>query len=160
LTDNRIILNNAPIMKTARFLLRGFRRPREVATIALGKLERQVLEEIWRSEEVCVRDMFLAFEERVAYTTLMTTLDRLYKKQLLSRRKAGRAFYYAALVSAAELEQGIREDVIDGLLGRGAEGVEPVLACIVDAVSERDRELLDELDRLIKQKRRELDQRN
>jgi len=152
--------NNAPIMKTARFLLRGFRRPREVASIALGKLERQVLEEIWRSEEVCVRDMFLAFEERVAYTTLMTTLDRLYKKQLLSRRKAGRAFYYAALVSAAELEQGIREDVIDGLLGRGAEGVEPVLACIVDAVSERDRELLDELDRLIKQKRRELDQRN
>ena len=152
--------NNAPIMKTARFLLRGFRRPREVASIALGKLERQVLEEIWRSEEVCVRDMFLAFEERVAYTTLMTTLDRLFKKQLLSRRKAGRAFYYAALVSAAELEQGIREDVIDGLLGRGAEGVEPVLACIVDAVSERDRELLDELDRLIKEKRRELDQRN
>jgi predicted transcriptional regulator len=154
------MLNNAPIMKTARFLLRGFRRPREVASIALGKLERQVLEEIWRSEEVCVRDMFVAFEERVAYTTLMTTLDRLFKKQLLSRRKAGRAFYYAALVSAAELEQGIREDVIDGLLGRGAEGVEPVLACIVDAVSERDRELLDELDRLIKEKRRELDQGN
>jgi len=152
--------NNAPIMKTARFLLRGFRRPREVASIALGKLERQVLEEIWRSEEVCVRDMFVAFEERVAYTTLMTTLDRLYKKQLLSRRKAGRAFYYAPLVSAAELEQGIREDVIDGLLGRGAEGVEPVLACIVDAVSERDRELLDELDRLIKEKRRKLDQGN
>jgi predicted transcriptional regulator len=160
LTHHRIMLNNAPIMKTARFLLRGFRRPREVASIALGKLERQILEEIWRSEEVCVRDIFVAFEERVAYTTLMTTLDRLYKKQLLSRRKAGRAFYYAALVSAAELEQGIREDVIDGLLGRGAEGVEPVLACIVDAVSERDRELLDELDRLIKEKRRELDQGN
>jgi hypothetical protein len=31
-----------------------------------------------------------------------------------------------------------------------------VLACIVDAVSERDRELLDELDRLIKEKRKEL----
>ena len=147
-------------MKTARFLLRGFRRPREVATLALGKLERQVLEEIWRSEEVSVREVFVAFEERVAYTTLMTTLDRLYKKQLLSRRKAGRAFYYSPLVSSAELEQGIREDVIDGLLGRGAEGVEPVLACIVDAVSERDRELLDELDRLIKEKRRELDQEN
>ena len=147
-------------MKTARFLLRGFRRPREVATLALGKLERQVLEEIWRSEEVSVREVFVAFKERVAYTTLMTTLDRLYKKQLLSRRKAGRAFYYSPLVSSAELEQGIREDVIDGLLGRGAEGVEPVLACIVDAVSERDRELLDELDRLIKEKRRELDQKN
>jgi predicted transcriptional regulator len=90
----------------------------------------------------------------------MTTLDRLYKKRLLSRRKDGRAFFYAPLVSAEEFEQGIREDVIDGLLGRGVEGIEPLLACIVDAVTERDRELLDELDRLIKEKRQELDQRN
>jgi predicted transcriptional regulator len=153
-------LDNARIMKTARFLLRGFRRPREVASLALGKLERQVLEEIWRRDEVSVREVFIAFEERVAYTTLMTTLDRLYKKQLLSRRKAGRAFYYSPLVSSVELEQGIREDLIDGLLGRNAEGVEPVLACIVDAVSERDRELLDELDRLIQEKRRVLDEEN
>ena len=57
-----------------------------------------------------------------------------------------------------EFEHGIREDVIDGLLGRGAHGVEPVLACIVDAVSEHDRELLDELDRLIKEKRRTLEE--
>ena len=154
------MLNNALDMKTSRFLLRGFKRPREVASLALGKLERQVLEEMWRSNEVSVRDVFLAFEERVAYTTLMTTLDRLYKKRLLSRRKDGRAFYYSALVSSEELEQGIREDVIDGLLGRSADGIEPVLACIVDAVTERDRELLDELDRLIKEKKQELDQGN
>ena len=150
--------NNARVMKTPRFLLRGFRRPREVAALALGKLERQVLEEIWRRGEASVRDVFIAFHERVAYTTLMTTLDRLYKKRILSRRKEGRAFYYAPLVSSEELEQGIREDVIEGLLGRGADGVEPVLACIVDAVTQRDRELLDELDRLIKEKRQELDQ--
>ncbi len=143
-------------MKTPRFLLRGFRRPREVASVALGRLERQVLEETWRRGETSVRDVFIAFDERVAYTTLMTTLDRLYKKRLLSRRKGGRAFLYSPLVTREELEQGIREDVIEGLLGRGAEGVEPVLACIVEAVSDRDRELLDELDRLIKEKRREL----
>jgi len=148
--------NNACHMKTPRFLLRGFRRPREVASVALGKLERQVLEETWRQRETSVRDVFMAFDEKVAYTTLMTTLDRLYKKRLLSRRKGGRAFWYSPLVTREELEQGIREDVIEGLLGRGAEGVEPVLACIVEAVSDRDRELLDELDRLIKEKRREL----
>jgi hypothetical protein len=55
------------------------------------------------------------------------------------------------------MEQGVAKDVIEGLLGSdSAAGVEPVLACIVDAVSERDRELLDELDRLVKEKRREL----
>ena len=144
------------VMKTTRFLLRGFRRPREIACFALGKLERQVLEETWRLGEVSVRDIYRAFDERIAYTTLMTTLDRLFKKNLLERRKDGRAFVYAAVLSQADIDQGIKEDVIDGLLGHGAAGVGPVLACIVDTISERDRELLDELDRLVQEKKKEL----
>jgi predicted transcriptional regulator len=143
-------------MKAPRFLLRGFRRPREVASIALGKLERQVLDEAWRRGELSVRDVYVTFGEKIAYTTLMTTLDRLHKKRLLDRRKDGRAFLYVPAMSREQFEHGIREDVIDGLLGSGAEGVEPVLACIVDTVSERDRELLDELDRLVQEKKREL----
>jgi len=146
-------------MKTSRFLLRGFKRPREVASEALGKLERAVLNEAWQRDEVSVRDIYLAFGENIAYTTLMTTLDRLFKKNILTRRKDGRAFLYAPAVSPDEFERGIREDVIEGLLGHGSD-VQPVLACIVDTVSERDRELLDELDRLIKEKRRELKQSN
>ena len=146
-------------MKAPRFLLRGFRRPSEVALLALGKLERQVLDETWRRRVVSVRDIYLAFDEKIAYTTLMTTLDRLYKKRLLHRRKHGRAFFYSPSVSREEFEHGIREDVIDGLLGHGAEGVQPVLACIVKTVSERDRELLDELQRLIREKKRELKRR-
>ena len=145
-------------MPSPKFMLRGFKRPREVASLALGKLERQVLEEAWKRSELSVRDVYHAFGETVAYTTLMTTLDRLFKKKLLTRRKDGRAFYYSALITASELEQGIREDVINGLLDLGGDGVEPVLACIVDAVSQKDRELLDELDRLIKEKRKELNQ--
>jgi len=127
-----------------------------VASLALGKLERQVLNEAWRRGEVSVREVFVSFDEKVAYTTLMTTLDRLYKKRLLDRRKDGRAFLYSPALSPEEFEQGITQDVIDGLLGSSAEGIEPVLACIVDTVSERDRELLDELDRLVKEKKRQL----
>src|SRR2546423_15381232 len=103
-------------MKTPRFLLRGFKRPHEVASQALGKLEREGLNEIWVREEVRVRDVHLAFGERVAYTTLMTTLDRLFKKKLLTRRKDGRAFVYLAAATREEFDQGIREDVGEGLL--------------------------------------------
>lgn len=131
-----------------------------MASLALGHLERQTLEEIWRRGETSVRDIFVSFEKRIAYTTLMTTLDRLFKKGLLGRRKVGRAFLYSPLVTREELEQGIREDVIEGLLGLGSQSVEPVLVCIVDAVSERDRESLDELDWLIQKKRQELKQRD
>ena len=116
-----------------------------------------MLEETWRLGEVSVRDVHRAFEERIAYTTLMTTLDRLYKKNLLARRKDGRAFLYSALVSQDDFERGIKEDVVDGLLGQGADQVQPVLACIVDTITERDRELLDELERLVQEKKRELE---
>ncbi|HXI25319.1 MAG TPA: BlaI/MecI/CopY family transcriptional regulator [Pyrinomonadaceae bacterium] len=143
-------------MKAPPFLLRGFRRPSEVASLALGKLEREVLEQIWQRREVSVRDVYLQFEERIAYTTLMTTLDRLYKKRLLHRRKDGRAFLYSAAVGRDEFEDGIREDVIDSLFEPGIGEIRPVLACFVDTVSERDRELLDELERLVKEKKREL----
>lgn len=143
-------------MRVPRFTLFGFRRPREVVGRSLGKLEFEVLEEAWRSGEVSVGEMHRAFSERVAYTTLMTTLDRLYKKGLLSRRKSGRAFLYTPRVTREEFERGVAEDIIDGLLDREGEGVEPLLACIVETVSERDREHLDTLYRLVQEKRREL----
>jgi predicted transcriptional regulator len=115
-----------------------------------------VLEETWRRGEVSVRDIYRAFDERVAYTTLMTVLDRLFRKNLLARRRDGRAYLYSAAISRQEFERTIKADVVDGLLGHGADEVEPVLACIVDTITQRDRELLDELDRLIQEKKREL----
>ncbi len=111
---------------------------------------------VWQTGEVSVRDVCLALNERLAYTTLMTTLDRLHKKGLLARRKEGRAFFYSPRLSPREFERGIARNLLDALLGRGEDGAEPALACIVDAVSERDRALLDELDNLIREKRREL----
>ena len=101
-------------MPIPKFTLRGFRRPREVAAQALGKLEREVLDEIWRRDEGSVRDVYLAFGESVAYTTVMTTLDRLYKKRLLTRRKDGRAFIYRPVVDREQA----RESAVKHLLGR------------------------------------------
>jgi predicted transcriptional regulator len=86
----------------------------------------------------------------------MTTLDRLYKKGLLDRRKEGRAFIYSVRYTEAEVERTVAEDVLDRLLDSSLGRVEPVLATIVDRVTERDRELLDELERLVKAKRKSL----
>lgn len=147
-------------MKMPKFSLRGFTRPREAIIASLGTLERQTLEEVWRQKEVTVRQIETAFGEKVAYTTIMTTLDRLYKKGFLTRRKHGRAFIYAARLSPEELERGLAEDVISTLLDTATERVAPVLACIVDAVSDRDRLLLDDLERLVQEKRRAFDTKN
>ena len=114
---------------------------------------------MWHKGESSVLEIHRALGTSKAYTTVMTTLDRLHKKKMLVRRKMGRAFLYSPLVSREEFERGLAEDVIDGLLNRASGEAEPLLACIVEAVGDHDRELLDDLDRLIRLKRHELERK-
>jgi len=95
----------------------------------------------------------------VAYTTVMTTMDRLFKKGLLSRRKIGRAFVYSATATREELEGAVATELVQSLLNRDNAEPLPILSSLVDAVSERDRALLGELERLVREKRRALDRR-
>jgi predicted transcriptional regulator len=141
-------------MLMPKFRLQGSRRLSEAVVGSLGTLEQQMLAEIRRHGEVSVRQICEDSGQTIAYTTIMTTLDRLYKKGVLNRRKVSRAFLYSAKYSATEMEQGVAKDVISTLLETSTE---PVLACIVDAVTDRDRTFLDELERLVQEKRREIE---
>ena len=136
--------------------LRGFRRLADAVTGSLGELEKSVLATIRRDGEQSVASVLETLGNGYAYTTVMTTLDRLYKKGLLERRKEGRAFVYGIRFTQGEVERTVAEDVLDRLLDSSLGRVEPVLATIVDRVSEKDRELLDELERLVKAKRKAL----
>jgi predicted transcriptional regulator len=91
----------------------------------------------------------------LAYTTLTTTLDRLHRKGLLRRHKDGRAFQYSARYSRDELSARRAADALGDLLAGSGEGraVAPLLSSFV-AVTARDRELLDELERLVRDRRR------
>jgi predicted transcriptional regulator len=86
----------------------------------------------------------------------MTTLDRLYKKRLLARRKEKRAFFYTVRLSREQLQHGLARGVLESLLGRDLDSARPVLSTLVEAVGERDRALLLELERLVAEKRRQL----
>lgn len=102
----------------------------------LGPLERRVLDVLWhRGAAARVKDLQPDFPG-VAYTTLMTTLDRLHRKGMLERARAGRAFVYETRVSRAET----------------------VLSYLVEEVGEIDAEMLDALDQLVRDRRRELEE--
>ena len=90
----------------------------------------------------------------------MTVLDRLYKKGVLDRERAGRAYVYSATASPDQLQSSLAMGLLQRLLGRGREAASPVLSSLVDTVGDRDRQLLDELDRLIREKRRQLDRKD
>lgn len=144
-------------MPYSKFRLRGFQRLSDALMDSLGELERKTLNEVRRQGEANVARVCSGLADSYAYTTVMTTLDRLYKKGLLNRRKESRAYFYTAKYSMEEMERNMAEDVIESLFDHSIGRVKPVLACLVDSLSHRDRLLLDELERLVKEKRLEIE---
>jgi predicted transcriptional regulator len=121
-----------------------------------GPLELRVLEALWsRGTASCVRDLQPQFPG-VAYTTLMTTLDRLYRKGTLTRVKDGRAFYYEPKSSHDELVSELAGSTLATILPGNTDAVRPILSMFVDTVGRRDEALLDELEELVRARREEL----
>jgi predicted transcriptional regulator len=137
------------------FLFWGFKSSSDILEQSLGPLERDVMALAW-ADEVSVRDACQQLGAAVAYTTVMTTMDRLFKKGLLKRRRVGRAFAYRATASRAEIEGAVATELVHRLLHRDGGEPLPILSSLVDAVSDRDRALLTDLERLIRRKRRAL----
>jgi BlaI family transcriptional regulator, penicillinase repressor len=121
----------------------------------LGPFEQQVLQELWAHGSATVRELLADGTMRQAYTTVMTTVDRLYKKGLLDRVVEGRAFRYTPRQSPEQLQRVAALDGIRQLLGSGDASALP-LSYLVEALSNHDAQLLDELQLLVEQKRRQL----
>jgi predicted transcriptional regulator len=121
-----------------------------------GSLELRVLEALWAlGREAAVRDVLDAFPS-AAYTTVMTTMERLHRKGVLTRRKDGRAFLYAPVSSRQDMESGLVARALERLLRGGS--AQPILSYFVDEVSRHDERLLEELERLVREKRRHQDE--
>jgi predicted transcriptional regulator len=120
---------------------------------ALGHLERIVMDTVWRGGDFSVRHVQGQLPRTVAYTTVMTTLDRLFKKGLVLRRREGRAFVYRAALERHELEAAMTTGLLNELLSNSSSAARPFLSNLVDVVADSDRELLDELERLVRDKR-------
>jgi predicted transcriptional regulator len=115
----------------------------------LGPLERAVMDVLWASDEdVTVRDVLATRAARgLAYTTVMTILDRLWKKGYVSRRRRGRAFAYRARISLEEYLGGLMSEV----LSKADDRREVLLGFVRDATDDE----LDELRRTIRSVERE-----
>jgi predicted transcriptional regulator len=132
---------------------------RAAATGLLGPLERRVLEALWaRSGPASVRDLQPEFSE-IAYTTLMTTLDRLHRKNVLARTKEGRAFFYQPRLTRPEYDSVRAASALKVVIEGDAAALTPLMSFFVQAVGDRDEELLDELEALVRATRAALDKR-
>jgi predicted transcriptional regulator len=124
----------------------------------LGPLEQRMLDVLWARGPATVRELIESSCEDLAYTTVMTTLDRLFKKGLLTRSEEGRAFLYAPRFSREELQREAAGNALRQLLDASPASSLP-LSFLVEILGERDAGLLDDLRTLVECKRRELGQR-
>ena len=124
--------------------------------LRLQPLEVQVMEIIWKDGECCVREMVQRLDRKLAYTTVMTTLNRLCRKCLLDRELTGRSFVYRARISGAEWRRGIAGEMITEILTGSQDSRQLLLSCLVDVVGTIHGTLLDELQTKVQQKRKEL----
>ncbi len=119
---------------------------------SLGDLEASALEVLWAAScPMPVREVASKLKRRpaLAYTTVLTVLDRLHDKGFVSREKDGRAFLYRPRIAREAL---IGERAAHALGNQGPPQ-NAVLMAFLDSVESRDPEVLDRLADLIAARR-------
>lgn len=135
-----------------KIALRGFKPDAQGTTHVLGELETAVMEILWKESghSVTTVEDELRKRRNIAHTTVLTTLDRMFRKGYLSREKQGKAFVYSARYSREEFERGMAQEVLGALLDHYRA---PALSAFIDLVGENE-QTLDELEIMIREKRR------
>jgi predicted transcriptional regulator len=110
----------------------------------LGPLERTLMDLIWdRDDHVTVRDLIDEPGIRgLAYTTVMTILDRLWQKGFVARRRVGRAYSYRARTT--------REEYLSSLVGQVFAASDDRRSVLLGFAREIDGEDLAELRKMIR----------
>jgi len=126
---------------------------RSTAPVPGGELEYAVLRALWDLRKASAREIHELVGKRdgLVYTTTTKVLDRLHEKGLVSRRRMGKAFVYAARVKRADVERRRARGMLKRLFGGDPE---PALASLVDAVEAIDPDLLRQLARAVEARRR------
>ena len=119
---------------------------------ALGDLEVAVLEVVWETPECSAKDVHeeIGKARGISLNTVQSTLERLYRKQLLSRRKRGHAYRYSALVRREQLIASYIQETVGRFGGDAATS----LAAFIDAAEDIDAATLARLEAELHKRRK------
>lgn len=115
----------------------------------LGELEKLLLNHFWSVSEADAKQVHEHFVKQRGGTlnTIQSTLDRLYRKGLLVRKKKSHAYYYSAALSRSEfiglLVRNVTRDFI-------TEGEDNLVAAFVSLSADMDEEQLADLESVIR----------
>ena len=121
----------------------------------LGDLEARVMQAVWRIDEpASAREVHVQVTRahKVELLTVITVLNKLVAKGLLSRAKQEDLFHYRARLSEQEFMAHASRRLVEGILSLAPDAV---AASLVDVLAERDPEQLAELAKLIRKRMKE-----
>ncbi|MBL4942521.1 MAG: BlaI/MecI/CopY family transcriptional regulator [Colwellia sp.] len=121
----------------------------------LGELEKQVLEYLWKNQPADAKQVYSYFKKSRGGTlnTIQSTLERLFKKGLLSRLKNGHAYQYHPKVARQELIGQLIKEVTHDFV---TDGENSVIAAFSSLSSDLNEQQLDKLEAMIEQQRQKL----
>ena len=121
----------------------------------LGELEKLVLHYLWAHKSADVKQVYAHFEKirGGSLNTYQSTLDRLFKKELLAREKVGHAFVYSAKVERHELIGQLIKSVTNDFI---AEDDSSLIAAFSSMSQEFNAEQLTKLEQLIDAQKQKL----
>jgi|SRR5215204_6118808 len=136
-----------------KFTVNGFRTDARGTERVLGRLESAVIELLWLEPHLTVVEVTRRLERRreIALTTVLTVLDRMYRKGYLIREKEGKAYLYSPRYSRPEFEAGMIREILSSLL---IEAKEATLIEFISIIAD-DSETLHRLEEIIRMKRLE-----
>lgn len=143
---------NEPFDERAPHLQDTVRLSAEGIAKVLGDLEARIMRVMWEFRRPvparAVHERVLE-EHRVALLTVVTVLNKLVAKGLLSRAKQDGLLHYRARCSQEEFIARTSRRVVEGILSFGPDAV---AASFVDVLAERDPARLEDLARLIRER--------
>lgn len=121
----------------------------------LGELEKQVLEYLWKTNPADAKQVHRYFEKNRggSLNTIQSTLDRLFKKDLLARVKSGHAFQYFPKVERHALIGQLIKNVTNDFI---IEDENSVIAAFSSISSDLDEQQLNKLEAMIEVQRQKL----
>lgn len=121
----------------------------------LGELEKQVLEYLWKTQPVDAKQVYGYFEKNRggSLNTIQSTLERLFKKDLLGRVKNGHAYQYYPKVERHELIGQLIKNITNDFV---SEDENSVVAAFSSISEDLDEQQLDKLEAMIDQQRQKL----
>lgn len=98
---------------------------RKKTTDQLTPLELEIMKVLWNSGPACVQQVqqLLTADPQLAYTTVQTMLNVLYRKGKVKRSLKDRAYIYRPVVSRDQVVTSTMTDIIDRLFGGSAESL-------------------------------------